>query len=157
MSEGPALQVVDAASGPARWAIQRYYEDLELRFDEVFDVEEALVDAVTDFNPPRGHFVVAESPTDPLACGAVRFLDEERGEIKRMWVSPPARGQGLATRLLVRLEELVRESGRHVVVLDTNAALTEAIALYEARGYERIARYNDNPHAHHWFRKELAP
>ena len=106
---------------------------------------------------PHGVFVIAGSEVGPLACAAAHFLDEERGEIKRMWVSPTARGQGLASRLLAHLEGLILDSGRRTVVLDTNRGLTEAVALYDRRGYQRIARYNDNPHAHHWFRKELAP
>ena len=39
--------------------------------------------------------------------------------------------------------------------LDTNETLTEAIALYRTSGYREIPRYNDNPHAHHWFEKAL--
>ena len=39
--------------------------------------------------------------------------------------------------------------------LDTNRALTEALALYRAAGFEEIERFNDEPHAHHWFAKSL--
>jgi hypothetical protein len=42
-----------------------------------------------------------------------------------------------------------------VLRLDTNAALAEAQALYRASGYAEIARFNDNPYAHHWFEKRL--
>ena len=80
---------------------------------------------------------------------------ETTSEVKRMWVSPTTRGRGLAKRLLAELEEETRSSGRLVVVLDTNATLTEAIRLYERQGFVAIARYNDNPYAHHWFRKQL--
>ncbi len=41
--------------------------------------------------------------------------------------------------------------------LDTNGALTEAIALYERAGYHRIERYNDNPYAELFFEKSLTP
>ena len=41
--------------------------------------------------------------------------------------------------------------------LDTNRVLGEAIAMYRAQGYREIARFNDNPYAHHWFEKSLAP
>jgi hypothetical protein len=45
--------------------------------------------------------------------------------------------------------------GRAGVVLDTNATLREAIAMYERSGYHAIERYNDNPYAQRWFAKDL--
>ncbi len=57
--------------------------------------------------------------------------------------------------MLQRLEQVAAESGRNVVVLDTNSALTEARAMYAREGYTPIKRYNDNPYAHHWFEKGL--
>ena len=53
------------------------------------------------------------------------------------------------------LEAVARTRGRTRVVLDTNEALTEAIAMYERAGYQSIERYSDNPYAHHWFAKHL--
>jgi hypothetical protein len=47
--------------------------------------------------------------------------------------------------------------GHTVVRLDTNATLTEAIAMYERAGYLSIQRYNDNPYAQAFFEKDLAP
>ena len=41
------------------------------------------------------------------------------------------------------------------VQLDTNRTLTEAIALYRSAGYVEIEPFNDEPYAHHWFRKDL--
>jgi hypothetical protein len=43
----------------------------------------------------------------------------------------------------------------HTLRLETNRALTEAIALYRASGYEEVEPFNDEPHAHHWFAKSL--
>jgi hypothetical protein len=41
--------------------------------------------------------------------------------------------------------------------LDTNRTLTEAIALYRSAGYREVEPFNDEPYAHHWFEKDLAP
>jgi hypothetical protein len=46
-------------------------------------------------------------------------------------------------------------SADSAVVLDTNASLTEATAMYESAGYLPTERYNDNPYAQRWFRKTL--
>ena len=82
-------------------------------------------------------------------------IDEQIGEIKRMWIHPDWRGLGLGRRLLARLEAVAGELGRTRIVLDTNEALTEAIAMYRRAGYHSIERYSDNPYAHHWFAKDL--
>jgi ribosomal protein S18 acetylase RimI-like enzyme len=148
--------VVDPSSSAAQWALRSYAKEIEQRFDTDFGVEAALELARTAYAPPHGLFVAPPGPAAPVvACGALHWLDDERGEVKRMWVAPSYRGRGVASRLLAFLEDLVRESGRTTVVLDTNAGLTEAIAMYDRSGYERVERYNDNPHAQLWFRKEL--
>jgi len=91
----------------------------------------------------------------PIGCGALRVLGKRVGEIKRMWLHPDARGLGLGTRLLAALESAGRHTGHREIRLDTNECLHEAIALYEAAGYRRVARYNDNPDATHFYAKSL--
>jgi hypothetical protein len=53
------------------------------------------------------------------------------------------------------LEDQARALGHGAVRLDTNAALAEAISMYQRAGYRAIARYNDNPWATHFFEKRL--
>jgi ribosomal protein S18 acetylase RimI-like enzyme len=72
-----------------------------------------------------------------------------------MWVDPDWRGTGLGRRMLTELEQHVARLGYPRVVLDTNATLTEAIAMYTGAGYRSVARYNDNPYAERWFAKRL--
>lgn len=72
-----------------------------------------------------------------------------------MWIAPEWRGLGFARRLLAELEQRASSLGYAAVLLDTNAALVEAIALYESSGYEAVERYNDNPYAERWFSKPL--
>lgn len=133
-----------------------YFAELDRRFPDGFDPGDALAEAHRAMSPPRGAFVLAGPIDRPTACGGVQFLDERVGEIKRMWVAPAHRGQGVATRMLAYLEGLIGDSGRTYVVLDTNGTLADAVALYERAGYDAIDRYNDNPYAQHWFGKELA-
>jgi GNAT superfamily N-acetyltransferase len=151
--ESVSFAVVDAASAEARWAMARYFHELAERFPGGFDPGDAIGAAAVEYNPPSGVFVVASRGPQTVGCGAVVLVDASTAEIKRMWVSVSCRGQGLGRRLLERLEDEVRGAGRTTVVLDTNGVLTEAIALYERAGYTRIARYNDNPYAEHWFTK----
>lgn len=127
-------------------AVGHYFAELDRRFPHGFDPGEPDRDGV---------YLVATSDGRPVACGGVRPISAETGEIKRMWVHPEWRGAGLGARLLRELERLAARLGYAVVRLDTNGALTEAIAMYERTGYRHIDRYNDNPYAEAWFEKGL--
>ena len=61
------------------------------------------------------------------------------------------------TTLLVALEQHAAALGYTRVVLDTNAELIEAIAMYESAGYSPTEQYNDNPYAQRWFTKSWTP
>lgn len=95
---------------------------------------------------------------DVLGCIALRPLPqlEQAGEIKRMYVRPEARGQGIAERLLKALEEYAVQAGYQTLYLDTKDDLTTAIRFYQRHGYEACERYNENPQATMFMRKELA-
>jgi GNAT superfamily N-acetyltransferase len=150
------LTVVDATAEAARWAMTQYVTELARRFSEGFDTTGVLDDAAVEFNPPHGLFVLGTTGDGAtLGCVALNFIDERTAEAKRMWVSPGARGTGIGTRLLAKVEDEARRTGRTVLLLDTNRALSEAVTLYTRRGFEAIPRYNDNPYAHHWFEKLL--
>ncbi|NJM84082.1 MAG: GNAT family N-acetyltransferase, partial [Tabrizicola sp.] len=79
-----------------------------------------------------------------------------RGEVKRLWVARAARGAGLATHLMTAIEDQARRLGMTSLVLDTSRYLPRAVAFYRRHGWAEIARYNDNPYAHHWFGKTIA-
>jgi ribosomal protein S18 acetylase RimI-like enzyme len=66
------------------------------------------------------------------------------------------RGMGLGGRLLREVEASAERLGAASVRLDTNRALTEAIAMYRAHGYVEIPDYNGEPYADFWFEKRLA-
>ncbi len=151
------FEVVDPAGEQAQWAMRQYFEELDRRFVSGFAVDEALDAAKADLAPPTGTFLVAMRHDEVVGCGGVLFVDADRGEIKRMWVNSTTRGKGLGRRLLVRLEDEVAAAGRSIVMLDTNAVLTQAIAMYRSAGYRDVERYNDNPYAELWFEKVLRP
>jgi DNA-binding MarR family transcriptional regulator/GNAT superfamily N-acetyltransferase len=144
----------DPESAPAQLALTSYYGELARRFDDGFDPGEESFD---EFRPPDGVMLLAVSDGEPVACGGVQRLDDRTAEIKRMWVHPDWRGAGLGGRMLRALEQAAVDHGRSVVRLDTNSVLTDAVSMYRRAGYTEIARYNDNPYAHHWFEKSLVP
>ena len=76
-------------------------------------------------------------------------------EIKRMYVRENFRGQGIAQRLLEAAEEFARDAGYAWIYLDTTDEMKAAARLYERSGYVRCGRYNENPQATIFMRKEL--
>ena len=79
------------------------------------------------------------------ASVALHKIDEQTCELKRLYVKPEYRRQGIAEMLLDRLISEARETGYSYMVLDTMPALKEAIRLYEKKGFYRIGKYNNNP------------
>jgi len=141
-----------ARSTDARRCLDAYVAELAERFEGGF---EGGSFGTADMTPPAGWLLIARLDGEAVGCGALKRLDATTGEIKRVWVSPTARGMGVAARLMDRLETLAGEIGCTHVRLDTNRALTEAKAMYLKRGYRETGRYNDNPYADHWFEKRL--
>ncbi|WP_166846546.1 helix-turn-helix domain-containing GNAT family N-acetyltransferase [Isoptericola sp. BMS4] len=150
------LEQVSPTSDEARAAVAAYVAELDERFPGGFDASGAVDADAERLAPPTGAFVVATSDGAPVACGGVQALGDGVGEIKRMWVHPGWRGAGLGSRLLRHLEGVCRDLGYDEVRMDTNGSLVEAVAMYERAGYRRIARYNDNPYAEHFFAKRIA-
>ncbi|KQV55089.1 MULTISPECIES: helix-turn-helix domain-containing GNAT family N-acetyltransferase [unclassified Caulobacter] len=150
-----AVEVVSPGSADARWCLDRYFAELAQRFDSGYDPAQAAPAPEDQFAPPKGWFVVARLEGRPVACGALKRVDAETGEIKRLWTDPTSRGLGLGRKVLTTLEALGCEAGLRRVRLDSNAALTEAIGLYAKAGYEEVERFNDDPYAQMWFGKAL--
>ena len=149
------LSVEAPDSLDARWCLDQYVKELAGRFDGGFDPANGNTVSSTEMTPPSGYFVVARQDGTPVGCGGLIRRSADAAEIKRMWTSPSARGRGVARRILAMLEDIARDEGFSRVLLDTNRSLNEARALYARCGYVEIARYNQNPYAHHFFEKTL--
>jgi GNAT superfamily N-acetyltransferase len=93
------------------------------------------------FVEPDGVFLVVRDRGRAVACGGIARFDETRGELKRMYVLPEARGRGLGRRVLVELEAEARRLGYRSLVLETGDRQEAALALYRRSGYERIPCY----------------
>jgi len=146
---------VDPAHPDARRCLGEYFRELDRRFDVGFDPQNSIPADAEDLRLPNGMLLVATLRSEAVGCGALKLHGDQPAEIKRMWVAPTTRGLGLGRRLLCELERHAAEQGARRVRLETNRALTEAIALYRAAGYREVAAFNDEPYAHHWFERDL--
>jgi putative acetyltransferase len=93
------------------------------------------------FVEPDGVFLVVRREEQAVGCGGICRFDRTRAELKRMYVLPEARGEGLGRRILVELEVHARRLGYEGVVLETGDRQLEALGLYRSAGYERITCY----------------
>lgn len=85
--------------------------------------------------------VVALNDQEPVGCGAIKPFAEGVMEVKRMFVLPACRGQGIALNILRELEAWAAEGGSARCVLETGIRMPEAIALYKKSGYRIIPNY----------------
>jgi DNA-binding MarR family transcriptional regulator/GNAT superfamily N-acetyltransferase len=149
------VAIEDPTSADARWCIGSYFAELDQRFAAGFDPDQTIPADAHELVEPAGLLLVARLCSEPIGCGALKFHGDDPAEIKRVWISPRARGLGLGRRMLVELEAHALDHGVETVHLDTNRALTEAVAMYRSAGYAEVAAFNDEPYAHHWFEKHL--
>jgi putative acetyltransferase len=92
---------------------------------------------------PSLRFLVATVAGRLAGCGALRYLGEGQGELKRMYVRREYRGQGVAKALLRALEREAGEAGVAVLRVQTGNAQPEALALYRGEGYRDIPPFGE--------------
>ena len=109
--------------------------------------DETPLDVVI-FDPPGGAFFVGYADEVPVAMGGWRLRHDVHpwgrrtaAEIKRMYVTKAARRRGYARAVLRHLEDTARQAGADVMVLETGTAQPDAIAMYEASGYELVDNF----------------
>lgn len=104
--------------------------------------EDELAGLPGKYAPPGGDLLLARDDQGlAIGCAGLRALDAERCEMKRLFLSPAARGLGLGRALTQAIIEAARRSGRRELLLDTLPSMAAAIRMYEALGFERTGAY----------------
>ena len=96
-----------------------------------------------EVGPGRGTFLVLREGERAVGCGAIRRLASGAAEIKRMFVVPYRRGEGLGRQVLEGLEQAARGLGVSRLVLETGVRQPDAIALYRKCGFTVIPTFGE--------------
>jgi ribosomal protein S18 acetylase RimI-like enzyme len=107
--------------------------------------EEELNGLPGRYAKPGGRLYLALAGGSPAGCIALRHLDGERCEMKRLYVRPAFRALGLGRALAGRVIEDARALGHREMLLDTLKEMGGAQALYEKLGFADIPPYYENP------------
>lgn len=97
------------------------------------------------YREPAGRVLLAWRDDEALGCVALRPVQGESCEMKRLYVRPGVRGAGLGRQLAERICVEAREAGYARIVLDTIETMVAARRLYEALGFEPVEPYVFNP------------
>jgi GNAT superfamily N-acetyltransferase len=110
--------------------------DLKIR-----DGEEHAFYAHLNATAILNHVVILYHDTIPVGCGALRPINEQQVEIKRMFVAPAFRRKGIASMILAALEKSAAQLGYSSCILETGKNQPEAIALYLKAQFQIIPNY----------------
>jgi GNAT superfamily N-acetyltransferase len=133
--------------GHARRPIRAYADWLAV--DLCFQgFERELSELPGAYAPPQGRLLLARVGGDVVGCVALRPLEPDICEMKRLWVEPGFSGTGIGRRLAETIVQAARDIGYGKVRLDTfPERMPAAQHLYRALGFREIPAYYDNPQA----------
>jgi len=140
------IHVVDPQGEDAMSLLKEAALEMRVLYADLFTPESPM-----PTNPPtpnRGIYLIGYVGGQPVVSGALRPIDDETVEIRRIFVSQKARRSGAARKMLIALEEKAYEFGYKVMRLETGNRQSQAMALYESYGFHRIepfGEYRDNP------------
>ncbi len=117
-----------------------------LGFDLTFqDFDHEISNLPGAYRPPDSCILLATQDDIVLGCVALRPFERDVCEMKRLYVRPAGRGQGIGRRLAEAVIEEARRVGYRVMRLDTIGTMHAANALYRSLGFREIPAYRDNP------------
>jgi GNAT superfamily N-acetyltransferase len=111
------------------------------------------------FAPPDGAFILLQRDGLTICGGGFKRRDEQTAEIKRVWTHPDHLRQGLARRLLARLENQASRQGYSRLYLTTGYLQTPAMQLYRNAGYRPLFDSSVDPRVYGLmpFEKDIEP
>lgn len=141
------MRIVDARNREDFDAARRLFREyattlgVDLGFQH-FEDEVAAIETI--YAPPTGALLLLKDDDQPVGCVGLRRLVND-AEMKRLYVTPVARGRGAGRALVAAICDKARDLGYRRIFLDTLPSMIEAQALYQSMGFAETAPYYENP------------
>lgn len=107
--------------------------------------QKELAELPGEYARPSGRLLLAFEGENVAGCGALRRLQGDVCEMKRLYVRPEHQGKSIGAALAQELIEQAREAGYARMRLDTMPSMVRAVALYRRLGFQEISAYRFNP------------
>lgn len=145
------MHVIEARLEHLKWVRELFLEYADsLEFDLGFQGFKSEISSLPgDYSAPRGALLLAidsfDDASTPMGCIAMRPLDDEIVEMKRLFVRAIYQGQGIGRALTECLIQKAKVSGYKKMRLDTVPSMKAAIQMYGSLGFYKIPSYRENP------------
>ncbi|WP_018150226.1 GNAT family N-acetyltransferase [Leeia oryzae] len=143
MSDAKSLDLIVTRSSSKHAAAIMLLSEMEAELVGRYGDYEISPFRLSDVDKPGNALYLATCDNALVGCGALKPIEADTVEIKRMYVRSSFRRMGVASRLLSELEKAARHFGYHRIVLETGNRQPEAVALYERHGYVRIPAFGE--------------
>lgn len=132
--------MLSVAEGIYKWG--KPIDELVAHFEQEGNLKD-LEDVQAHYFARRGIFLVALDAGRVIGSGAIRPIDENVCELKRMWLLEKYHGQGIGYRIIQQLLEFARETGYESIQLETGLQQERAINFYKRVGFQVVAMPQD--------------
>jgi len=145
-----------------RWVCPRIYTE----YQAVFEPEKMIVhdmETINIFLPPEGILLLAFEDAVPVGCACTRTIGNKIAEMKRMYVKPEFRKNGIGAALVEESIRRAREAGYVEMRLDSAGFMEGAHRLYRTAGFVQVPPYEESEipleYRKHWvfMAKKLLP
>jgi GNAT superfamily N-acetyltransferase len=152
-TEEDELQVQELFWEYLQWANERLDQEFDVNLD-IASMHGQSMAELEMFLPPHGRLLLATEGSQTAGIACLKRTREGMGEVKRMYVRPEFRGQGIGRALLEALIVEAQHIGYQTLRLDSTRFMKSAHSLYRSAGFQEIEPYPESeipPEFHrHW-------
>ena len=123
------------------WVCPKIYDEYKWEFDaETVTIQD--MEKIDSFMPPKGILLIAFVDGSPAGCACTRTIGQGVAELKRMYVRPEFRKQGIGKALIENTIQTMRSQGYTILRLDSAGFMQDAHSLYHSFGFKEIPPYD---------------